>query len=58
VPTSPSPSPLAQHLALLTRLAEDNHQLIRRLTEDLEQVTRRHALLIEQVRIALEMAVR
>ena len=56
MPTSPSPSPLAHQLALLPRPAENNHQMIRRLTHDLEQVTHRNALLIEQTRIALEMA--
>jgi len=58
MPTSPPPSPLIQQLAVLTRLAEDNHQLIRRLTHDLEHVTHRNALLIQQLRIALEFAAR
>ena len=44
------PQPLTQQLAVLTRLTEDNHQLIRRLTHDLDQVTRRNALLIQQLR--------
>jgi len=50
MPTSPDPVPLAAQLALLARLAEDNHEQLRRLAESLELLTRQHLLLLEQVR--------
>jgi len=56
MPTSPSSQPLITHLAQLYRLAEDNHVQLRRLAEELEQATRRNIVVIEQLRLAVELA--
>jgi len=58
MPTSPSSQPLLTQLAQLYRLAEDNHVQPRRLAEELDQVTRRNIVVIEQIRLAVELASR
>lgn len=58
MPTDPSPIPLTTRIALVTHLAEDNHEQLGRLARNLEEITRRHVLLIEQLRIALATASR
>ncbi len=58
MPTSPSSQPLLTQLAQLYRLAEDNHVQLRRLAEELHQVTLRNIVVIEQMRLAVELASR
>lgn len=58
MPTSPSSQPLLTQLAQLYRLAEDNHVQLRRLAEELEQVTRRNIVIVEQLRLCVEVASR
>lgn len=54
----PSSQPLLTQLAQLYRLAEDIHVQLRWLAEELEQVTRRNVVVIEQLRLAVELASR